>query len=69
MSLIKISPETYEKLILKPNGSQIASKFKPYRLYDLETQVNENKKEILLVDKDYLEQISKEFERLIKENE
>ena len=45
----------------------IPPNFKPYRIYELEQQKNENKREILLVDRDYLNQITKEFEQLIRD--
>jgi hypothetical protein len=82
MSLIKITPETFATeyqrdengtILLDADGNPIyddrlvLSDFKPYRLYDFENQQNENRKEILLVDRDYLNQITKEFEQLIRD--
>lgn len=83
MTLVKISPETFNTIYRKDdngnilrneNGDELFSSriipenFKPYRLYDLENQLNENKREILLVDREYAEQIVKEFKRLISDD-
>jgi hypothetical protein len=80
--IIKISPETLRTLYLRKEDNEILrtefgnriwidrivpENFKPVRLYDIENQINENKREILLVDSIYLNQISKEFNRLINE--
>jgi hypothetical protein len=39
----------------------IPEEWKPYRIYDLEYDTNENKRNILLVDKKYLSQIDEEI--------
>ena len=60
--IIKISKETYNRL-----ENELASVFKPVRIYDEEVQTNDNKREILLVDSTYIDNISREFKKLIKE--
>jgi hypothetical protein len=39
----------------------IPEEWEPYRIYDYERTLNENKKEIFLFDNRYLNQLSKEF--------
>lgn len=39
----------------------IPEEWQPYRIYDFERTLNENKKEIFLFDNRYLNQLSKEF--------
>lgn len=39
----------------------IPEEWEPYRIYDYERTINENKKEIFLFDNRYLNQLSKEF--------
>ena len=82
MALVKITPETLKTIYLRTEDGTILKteennrisveivippNFKPYRIYELEQQKNENKREILLVDRDYLNQITKEFEQLIRD--
>ncbi len=82
--IVKITPETLKTIYLRKENREIIRTesdekiwinrevpiiFKPVRLYDLESQLNENKREILLVDRSYLDQIVKEFDRLIQDIE
>jgi hypothetical protein len=54
--------ETGRKIIIK---RIIPEEWEPYRIYDYENTLNENKKEIYLFDKAYLEQITREFSRSV----
>lgn len=75
------SPESFEttyeydvegNIVLLSNGmKKILNRIEefgwtPVRIYDYEYILNENKKEILLVDKSYIYQIEKEFKKKIK---
>ena len=57
-----IRTEKGEKIILK---RIIPDDWVPYRLYDYEVDLNDNKKEILLFDKKYLNQINREFKAAV----
>lgn len=50
--------EQGRKIIIK---RIIPEEWKPYRIYEFEETINENKKEIFLFDKRYLNQLSKDF--------
>lgn len=78
---IKINPESFETLYLRAEDGTILttesgrriiiqriipSGWKPVRIYEYEQQLNDNKREIKLVDRNYLEQVDREFRRLIK---
>lgn len=54
--------ESGRKIIIK---RIIPEEWEPYRIYDFENTLNENKKEIYLFDKRYLEQITREFARSV----
>jgi hypothetical protein len=79
--IIKISPETFNTLFLRnedgvillaANGRRIVvnqfipDEWIPVRVYELERQLNENKREIVLIDKLYKNQIVKEFRETLK---
>lgn len=81
VDIVRISPETFrtiflrkenEEIILTENGRRIVLRqiipedFKPVRLYEYEKQQNENKREILLVDKIYRNQVAEEFKRSLR---
>lgn len=81
MTTIKINPESFETLYLRAEDGTILTTtagrriivqriiplgWKPVRVYEYEYQLNENKREIKLVDRNYLEQVDREFRRLIK---
>jgi hypothetical protein len=57
-----IRTEKGEKIIIK---RIIPDDWVPYRLYDYEVDLNDNKKEILLFDKKYLNQINREFKAAV----
>jgi len=82
VDVVKITPESFRTLYLRAedgtilqteNGKRIVirrivpEEWKPVRVYDFERELNENKKEIFLVDRDYYKQIEKEFRKLIKQ--
>lgn len=50
--------ESGRKIIIK---RIIPEEWEPYRIYDFENTLNENKKEIYLFDNSYLNQIVREF--------
>lgn len=60
--LVKISKETYNRL-----DTELASNFKPMRIYEEEQIKNDNKREILLIDSTYVDKIANDFKALIKE--
>jgi hypothetical protein len=79
--IIRISPESFRtfflrkengEILLSEDGRRIVVKriippeWKPVRLYDYENQMNENKREIVLIDKIYRNQIIEEFRRSIQ---
>ena len=81
MTTIKINPESFETLYLRAEDGTILTTtagrriivqriipqgWNPVRVYEYEYQINENKREIKLVDRNYLEQVDREFRRLIK---
>ena len=45
----------------------IPDEWKPYRIYDYENAINENKKEIRLFDNRFVNQITKEFLSIVSE--
>ena len=78
--IIKLSPESFRTIYLQAedgsileteSGSKIyirriiPEEWIPYRIYDYERAINENKRNILLIDKKYVDQISKEFKKII----
>lgn len=66
---LKTSPDTFPYLYdINQNivGRDVAIGWTPLRIYDYENILNENRREILVVEQRYYEQINKEFKRLIK---
>ena len=78
---VKITPESFETLylreedgtiVLTENGKRIIinrvvpPEWKPVRVYDYERQLNDNKKEIVLVEQSYYKQLEKQFRALIR---
>lgn len=57
-----IRTEKGEKIIIK---RIVPDEWVAYRLYDYEVDLNDNKKEILLFDKKYLNQINREFKAAV----
>ena len=57
--------ETGRKIIVK---RIIPDDWEPYRIYDYEYALNENKKEIQLFDNRFLNQLSRDFVRAVSEN-
>lgn len=81
VDVVKITPESFRTLYLRAedgtilqteNGKRIIirriipEEWEPVRVYDFERELNENKKEIFLVDRDFYKQIDKEFRKIIK---
>jgi len=74
--IIKITPESFRTLYLRKENEVILrtesdrrivinriipEEWIPYRIYEYERAINENKRNIDLIDKQYLPQIEKEF--------
>lgn len=81
VDIVKLAPESFQTIYLRKEdrvilrteqGRKIIIKriipeeWKPWRIYDQERALNENKKEILLIDRNYLPQINEEFIRKIR---
>ncbi len=81
VDIVRISPESFrtlflrkedESILLTENGRRIVIReiipedFKAVRLYDYEKQQNENKRNILLIDKIYRNQVVEEFKRSLR---
>jgi hypothetical protein len=81
VDLIKLTPESFETIYLRKEdrviirteqGRKIIIKriipeeWKPWRIWDNERAINENKREIFLIDKKYLPQVTEEFVKSIK---
>lgn len=67
---IKVSPNTFPYVydeLQNAIGRDVAVGWTPLRIYDYENTINENRREILVVEQRYYEQINKEFKRLIRE--
>ena len=47
----------------------IPDEWKPYRIYEYENTLNENKKEIFLFDNRYLNQLTRDFVRSLSDQE
>jgi hypothetical protein len=79
--IVRISPESFrtiflrredEVILLTESGRRlivrqiIPEEFKPIRVYDYEKQQNDNKREIVLIDKIYRNQFVEEFKRSLR---
>ena len=79
--IVRVSPESFRTLFLRKEddvillteggrrivASQIIpEEWKTIRIYEYELQQNENKREILLIDKVYRNQVVEEFKRSLK---
>lgn len=56
--------EQGQKIIIK---RIIPEEWEPYRIYEYEEALNNNKKEIYLFDKDFLGQLTRDFEAAVSE--
>lgn len=80
---IKLSPESFrtiflrkeDRVILRTEAGRrivirriVPEEWTPYRIYDYERALNENKREIFLVDRSLLPQIEDEFIESIRNN-
>lgn len=83
VDFIRLAPDSFrtiylrkeDNIILRTEAGRriiirkiIPEEWKEYRLYDYETAINENKKEIFLFDKRFLPQISEEFEKSLRDD-
>lgn len=79
--IVRVSPESFrtlflrkedEVILLTEGGRRIVvrqiipEEWEPIRIYDYEKQQNENKREILLIDKVYRNQVVEEFKRSLR---
>jgi hypothetical protein len=82
VDIVRVSPESFrtlflrredEVILLTESGRSIVvrqiipEEWKPIRVYDYEKQQNENKREILLIDKLYRNQVAEEFKRSLRQ--
>jgi hypothetical protein len=76
VDIVKLNPLSFktiylraeDRIILRTESNRrividriIPEEWKPYRIYDQEYDINENKRNILLVDRQYLSQVEKEL--------
>lgn len=81
VDLVKLSPDSFRTLFLRKEdrvilrteaGNRIIIKriipeeWSPYRVYEYEQALNDNKRNIFLIDKNYVPQIEKEIRDKIK---
>ena len=81
VDIIKLSPESFQTIYLRKEdriilrteqGRKIIIKriipeeWKEWKIYDQEYALNENKKEIFLIDRNYLPQINSDFIKKIR---
>jgi hypothetical protein len=79
--MIKLSPDSFKTLYLRKEDNIILrtergrriiiqkiipAEWIPYRIYDYEDAINENKRNILVVDKKFVSQIEKELKEKIR---
>jgi hypothetical protein len=77
IDIIKLSPDSFRTIFLRKedrvilrteSGRRVVIKkiipgeWRPYRVYEYEQALNDNKKNIQLIDRNYLSQIEKELE-------
>ncbi len=77
VDIVKLNPLSFktiylrreDRIILRTESNKrividriIPEEWKPYRIYDQEYDLNENKRNILLVDRQYLPKIEKELQ-------
>lgn len=82
VDILKLSPESFRTLFLRKEdrvilrteaGKRIVIKrivpdeWIPYRIYEYEQALNENKRNIFLIDKKYVSQIEKEMREKLNE--
>jgi len=79
--IIKLSPDSFRTIYLRKENEIILrtergrriilnkiipEEWIPYRIYDYENAINENKRNILIVDKSYLSQVERELKEKIR---
>ena len=82
VDIIKLSPDSFrtiflrkeDRIILRTEAGKriiikriIPEEWIPYRIYDYERALNDNKKNIFLIDKNYVSQIEKEMRDKLNE--
>ena len=82
VDILKLSPESFrtlflrkeDKIILRTEAGKrivikriIPEEWIPYRIYEYEQALNENKRNIFLIDKKYVSQIEKEMRDKLNE--
>jgi len=83
VDIVKLAPESFrtiylrkeDRIILRTEQGRkiivkriIPEEWIAWRIYDQESALNNNKKEIFLIDKSFLPQINDEFRRKIRSN-
>jgi len=83
VEIVKLAPESFRTIYLRKEdrvilrtetGRKIIIKriipdeWKPWKIYDEEYALNENKKEIFLIDREYLPRVEQEFIRKLRNN-
>lgn len=83
VDIIKLSPESFRTIFLRKEDRVILRTEKgrrivirriipeewvPYRIYEYEKALNDNKREIFLVDKRFLPQVDEDFENSIRDD-
>jgi hypothetical protein len=81
VEIVKLAPESFRTIYLRKEdrvilrtetGRKIIIKriipdeWKPWKIYDEEYALNENKKEIFLIDREYLPRVEQEFIRKLR---
>jgi len=82
IDIVRVSPESFKTLFLRTESDEILltergrrivvrqiipEEWTPIRVYEYEKQINENKREIVLIDKQFRNQAVEEFKRSISE--
>ncbi len=82
VDVVRISPESFRTLFLRREDEVIIvteegrrmtirqiipEEWRPIRVYEYEKQINENKREIILIDKLHRNQVVEEFRRSLRE--
>lgn len=80
VDIVKLTPESFktiylrkeDRIILRTEAGRkiiikriIPSQWKPWRIYDQEQVLNSNKKEVFLIDQQYLDQVTTSFSKKI----
>jgi hypothetical protein len=81
VDIVKLTPESFktiylrkeDRIVLRTEAGRkiiikriIPSQWKPWRIYDQESTINANKKEVFLIDQQYLDQVTETFSKKIR---